>query len=202
MRIESNVQLLVEGRELESFCEALTDHLGLQNLQLQNFGGVTQLKTFLPALTKMSDFSRVTSIGIVRDAESDAAAALQSVQRCLERAGLSVPTAPGQRIGDDLKITVMILPGNNQPGMLETLLCDTFLEEDVRICIDTFFECVEERQDRIVRKPYKARARAYLATKPDPHLSIGVAAKRRYWNLDHPVLQPFCRFLRRVAMDG
>lgn len=202
VRIESNVQLLVEGRDLEGFCEGLTNHLGLQNLQIQNFGGVNQLRTFLPALTKMSDFSRVTSIGIVRDAERDAAAALQSVQRCIEHAELSVSTAPAQRIGDDPTITVMILPGDNQPGMLETLLCDTFIEEDVCSCINTFFDCVEEHQGRSVRKPYKARARAYLATKPDPHLSIGVAAKRRYWDLDHPVLQPLRVFLRRVAVDG
>lgn len=201
MRIESNVQLLVEGRDLKGFCEGLTDHLGLQNLQIQNFGGVDQLRTFLPVLTKMSDFSRVTSIGVVRDAERDAAAAFRSVQGCLDHAGLSVPTAPDQRSGDDPTITVMILPGENQPGMLETLLCDTFIEEGVSSCIDTFFDCVKELQGQPVRKPYKARARTYLATKPDPHLSIGVAAKRKYWDLDHPVLQPLHKFLRRVAVD-
>ena len=47
--------------------------------------------------------------------------------------------------------------------------------------------------------PYKARARAYLATKRDPHLSVGVAAKRGYWQLDHPVLQPLRGFLQNLA---
>ena len=197
--LESEVQLLVEGRDLEGFCEGLIQHLKLEDIQIHNFGGVTELRTFLGGFTKRSGFSRVASIGIVRDAEEDATNALKSVQGCLEHAELSVPNTTGQPVGDHPAITVMILPDGSRPGMLETLLCETFSDENVRTCVDMFFECVEGLQPGIVRKPYKARARAYLATKPDPHLSVGVAAKRKYWNLDHPVLQPLRSFLREIA---
>ena len=52
----------------------------------------------------------------------------------------------------------MVLPGDNQAGMLETLLCETFRDEGVCTCIDTFFKCVEEVQREAVHRPYKARA--------------------------------------------
>ena len=45
----------------------------------------------------------------------------------------------------------------------------------------------------------KARAHAFIATKPDPHVSVGVAARKKYWNLDHPALTPVCDFLRSVV---
>ena len=201
-RIESEVQLLVEGNDLVGFCEGLITHLRLENLQVQNFLGVTQLRTFLPLLTKMSGFARVTCVGIVRDAERHAAGAFESVQGCLERAGLPVPETTGQCFGDSPAIGVMILPGEGRDGMLETLLCDTFRDAATWTCIENFFQCVEELQDEPLHRPEKARARAYLATKRDPHLSIGVAAKRGYWDLDHPSLQPLCAFLQELAVAG
>ena len=197
--IRAKVQLLVEGSDAEGFFDALIEHLALENIQLQNFGGVTELRTFLPAFTKRSGFSRVTSVGIVRDAETTATGAFESVRGCLQRAGLPIPNATGQRVGDHPAITVMILPDGHQPGMIETLLCETFSNEDMRTCIDTFFKCVEEFQGRVVHRPDKARARAYLATKRDPHLSVGNAAKRGYWDLEHTALQPLHTFLRDIV---
>lgn len=197
-KIEHEIQLLVEGRDPEGFCEELIKHLTLKNVQIQNFGGVNQLRTFLPAFTKMSGFSGVTKVGIVRDAEENATDAFKSVQGCLERAGLSIPNKPEQPFGSQPEIAVMILPGGNRSGMLETLLCETFGEEDVHSCIDGFFECVEALQID-VHRPDKARVRAYLATKPEPNVSTGVAAKRRYWDFNHRALQPFCTFLKALA---
>ena len=215
-QITSEVQLLVEGADVEGFCEGVRQHLvrlrqridhrnpdpvqtALEGIQIQNFGGVTQLGEFLKGFVKMSDFSGVTSVGIIRDAEGKAADAFKSVQGCLKDARLDVPRMTRERVGERPAITVMVLPGDNQAGMLETLLCETFRDEGVCTCIDTFFKCVEEVQREAVHRPYKARARAYLATKQDPHLSIGVAAQRGYWNLDHPALQPLCEFLVAVA---
>ena len=215
-QITAEVQLLVEGADLEGFCEGVRRHLArlpqgidqrdpdpvqaaLEGIQIQDFGGVTQLREFLKVFVKMPGFSGVTSVGIIRDAEGNAGGAFESVRGCLEDAGLQVPNRTGERVGEHPAITVMVLPGDNQAGMLETLLCETFREEDVRTCIDTFFECVEEVQGEAVHRPGKARVRAYLATKRDPHLSIGVAARRGYWNLNHPALQPLCQFLIAVA---
>ena len=82
--------------------------------------------------------------------------------------------------------------------MLETLLCRTFAGTAVDRCIDGFFQCAEESGSSIHR-PDKARARAYLATTRDPHLSVGVAAKAGHWEPDHAAFDGVRRFLRALA---
>lgn len=198
-KIESDVQLLVEGRDSEGFFKALSRHLGLTNVQIQDFGGVNDLRNFLRAFVTGPDFSLVTSIGIVRDAEDSSRRAFESVQGSLKGAGLPVPQAAGQLLGDRPAVAVMILPGANRAGMLETLLNETLCGDQVQACIDDFFRCVEEHCGEPVRRLHKARAHAYLATKPDPHLSVGFAAKRGYWDLEHKSLEPLRAFLREIA---
>ncbi len=197
--ISSEAQLLVEGNDADAFFEAMIRHLSLENLQVQNFGGVTELRTFLSAFVKLSDFSGVKSIGIIRDAEDSALGAFESVRGSLERAELTVPDAIGKLTGDRPAVSVMILPGPNRTGMLETLLWDTIRDDEVRVCIDAFFDCVEELHGEALHRPHKSRARAFLATKHDPHLSVGNAAKRGYWDLDHLALGPVRTFLREIV---
>ena len=62
--------------------------------------------------------------------------------------------------------TVQIVPRHDQPGMLETLLCQSFAEDPLTECIDNFFACLDERTVSI-KRPDKARARVYLTTKPE-----------------------------------
>ena len=196
-QIEKRKQLLVEGNDYRNFFQALIDHLEIQDLQIQNFGGVSELGGFLSAFVIMPNFATVTSIGVVRDAETSATSAFQSVQSSLHGAGLTVPEGSGERDRsiDPLATTVLILPGGNKPGMLETLLCATFAESRVNRCIDDFFRCVEERTNGTVTRPEKARAHAYLATQPEPNVSVGVAAKKGYWDLNHASLSKVRSFM-------
>ena len=187
------IQLLVEGNDQRNFFEAFIEHLSLDNIQIQNFGGVKELRGFLLALASAPGFREtVQSVGIVRDAETSAQDALQSVQSSLSNAGLPMPNQPG----GSPAVTVLILPGDNCPGMLETLLNETFANTPEEACINAFFECVEDASGVSIQRPHKARAQAYLATKPEPHLSVGVAAKRDYWDLDHDVFDQVRQFLR------
>ena len=69
--------------------------------------------------------------------------------------------------------------------MLETLLCRSVVNEPVNDCINGFLQCADVLPGVDIRKPYKARAHAYLATQPEPQVSVGVAALKGYWPLDH-----------------
>ncbi len=113
--------------------------------------------------------------------------AFQSVQSSLRNAVLPVPNSPEERTGTSPAVAVLILPGNNDPGMLETLLCKSFADTPENQCINAFFDCIEALPDVSIKRPDKARAHAYLTTKPEPHLSVGVAEKRDYWDLDHRI---------------
>ena len=192
----SPIQLLVEGNDQRNFFEAFIEHLSLENIQIQNFGGVNELRGFLLALANAPGFREtVQSVGIVRDAETSAQGAFQSVRGSLENAGLPVPNQPEGRAGSSPAVTVLILPGNNRTGMLETLLNETFANTPEDACINAFFECVEAISTVSVNNPAKARAYAYLTTKPNPHHSVGMAAKQRYWDLDHDVFSRVRQFL-------
>lgn len=198
--IKSETQLLVEGNDQRNFFEAFIDHLSLENIQIQNFGGVSELRDFLEGLVSATGFRQIVqSLGIVRDAETSAGSAFQSVQSSLRNAELSVPDSPAKRTGISPAVTVLILPGDNRTGMLETLLCESFADTSVDHCIDDFFTCVENLLNVSIKNPDKARAHAYLTTKPDPHFSVGVAAKKDYWDLDHRVFGNVRDFLQRIT---
>jgi len=205
--ITKEALLLVEGKDPLNFFGGLCKHLSLsQKLQIMNFGGVDELRKFLGGLTSASGFANVKSIGIIRDAERKSApetaapAAFQSVQGSLGHVKLAVPAEPEKPSCDGKPvIRVFILPGQDRPGMLETLLCETFADAPENCCIDDFFRCVEQCPDSDVRNPDKARVRAFLATKRDPYPSVGVAAREGYWNLGHEALEPARTFLQAVA---
>ena len=147
-------------------------------------------------------FQTVQSLGIVRDAETSAERAFQSVQSSLERAKLPVPDSLAERTGDSPAVAVLILPGDNRQGMLETLLCESFAATPVEDCIDDFFKCVKSLPSVSIERSDKARAHAYLTTKPNPHFSVGVAAKNDYWDLDHSVFSTVRDFLQMIAASA
>ena len=199
--IKSAVQLLVEGNDQRNFFEAFTSHLEIANVQIQNFGGVSELRDFLEGFVGATGFREtVQSLGIVRDAETSAGGAFQSVQSALRNAELPVPDSPAERTDTSPAVTVLILPGDNRQGMLETLLCESFADNPVEECIDDFFKCVESLPDVSIERSDKARAHAYLTTKPNPHFSVGVGAKNDYWNLDHSVFSTVRDFLQTIAV--
>lgn len=197
-RIESPKQLLVEGNDQRNFFQALIRHLTLSEIQVQDFRGVNELRDFLSGFTIRSDFGSVTSIGIVRDAEGSAQSAFQSVQGSLRNANLPVPTKAGERESGNPSVSVLILPDESSPGMLETLLCRTFEGSEVDRCIDDFFACAAASPNVSINNPDKARAFAYLTTTPNPHHSVGIAAHQGIWNLNHEAFEGVRDFLQAL----
>ena len=194
-----SIQLLVEGNDQRNFFNAFIGHLSLPDIQVQDFGGVKELRNFLSLLVRLPDFhDTVSSIGIVRDAELSAPSAFQSVQGSLANAGLSVPDKPREPTNSPPSVNVLILPDDDSPGMLETLLCRTFENTQMDSCIDDFFDCIRDATNEDLYRPDKARAHAYIATQRDPHVSVGVATQRSYWDLDHTVFDGVRSFLRSL----
>jgi hypothetical protein len=83
--------LIVEGSEDQRFFEALANRLGLQSMQTLPLGGKTQLRSTLKALTASPGFASVASLGLVRDANGDPAAAFRSMIDALVAAKLPAP---------------------------------------------------------------------------------------------------------------
>ncbi len=199
--ITEPIQLLVEGKDGRNWFLALVRHMGVEEgVQVQNYRSVSELRSFLQMFARAPGFVNVTAVGIVRDAEEKPASdALARVRGALEYAGLPAPSVPDTIADGPPRVSVLILPDGTNPGMLESLLSETVKGTPVADCIDEFLKCAERDGGSQIKRPDKAFAHAFLATRPDPHVSVGVAAQKRYWDLDHPALDGVRSFLRDLS---
>lgn len=196
-KISSATVLLVEGNDHRNFFEAFRDHLGISPLQIFNYGGVAQLIAFLSTFVKSEGFAGVRRLGIARDAERSAHSAFQSVRSALDKANLARPDAVGAVALGDPAVSVLVLPEDGA-GMLETVLARSFAGTRADRCIDRFFACIQ-RDGPKLQRPEKARTTAFLATTPDPHVSVGVAAKKKVWKFEHDAFRTIREFLSRLG---
>jgi len=184
--------LLVEGSTPVHFFEALLCQLGLNDsVEIRDFGGVRQMRAFVRAFASSSEFRRlVKSMGVVRDAETNAGGARQSVDDALKAAAL--PEA--------VQTSVFILPDNERPGMIETLCIESVRQTPVFSCVEQFFQCVETQGVDLPGAPHDAknRAQAFLATRSEVQLYPGIAAYRGYWPWDSAVFANLKEFLEAL----
>ena len=213
--------LVVEGTHEQAVMGALLDQhdmQGLDPIDVQPIGGKTQLRTNLrnlardPALLKRHNDGADIAVGVVRDADENAASALQSVRSALESAGFPAPTSVCEALKGDLHsedglviegvtVAIFIMPGEGRTGALEDLLIEAVQGEAAYECVDGLFTCLESAQLPLppAHRMGKARAAAYVATKPKPAMHVGSAAKEGYWPFDHPAFDPVKQFLRSLA---
>jgi hypothetical protein len=174
-------QLLVEGVIPYSFFEAFLSHYNLPGFQIQNFGGNNELKGFIGALKRITGFKQmVTSLAIVRDAETDPIAAFRSVCFSLNNEDLPVPIGSGNLVQGPPKIGIYILPDSDSPGMLESLCLRAVIDDPVMPCVNEYFDCMNRIEERVIKD--KARLQAFLASRQKPGLILGQAAIEGYLN--------------------
>jgi hypothetical protein len=192
-------QLLVEGRDAVAFFGALLKHLDLSEVQIRNFGGINELRSFLKALRNEPDFwGKVSSLGVIRDAENNPQGAFQSVRDSLLAANLPAPTNTMVSVGADPQVSILILPDAVTPGMLETL-CLAAVENDPAMqCVEAYFNCLKQQMAVSPRNPTKARLHAFLSSRPKSDLLIGEAANAGYFPWNHPTFDQVKQFLQSL----
>lgn len=191
--------LVVEGDTPMHFCEAMLRHLKLENdIEIRSFGGIGDFGLFIGDLARSADFGKVLSLGVVRDAENDASAALASVQHALTAAGLTPARTP------PVQTSIFILPDNRNPGMIETL-CMQAVQGEATLagpfqCVQDFFFCLSKGGVALPALPVLAKnqAQAYLATLKTTQMFPGVAAYHSAWPLQSALFAPLKRFLQSM----
>ncbi|MEA3345448.1 MAG: DUF3226 domain-containing protein [Chloroflexota bacterium] len=190
--------LIVEGEDDRRLFSELIAHLHLSEIEVRAIGGKTKFRSNVKALTITSGFDKVSSVGVIRDADEDPTAAFQSVCDALQDTGLPRPEEPLQPVGDSPQVLVMLLPDGETPGMLEDLCLQSVKEDPATRCVDEYFECLQDQLNVLPRNLSKARLHAFLASRERPDLRLGEAAQRGYWLWDHPVFEQSKRFLRML----
>lgn len=186
--------IVVEGQDEVYFLDALLRNMKITDMEVREVGGKQQFKDKLPALVRMSGFSDVEVLAIIRDADNNAAAAFKSISNILKKEGLKPATEVTQFSEGSPKIGIFIMPGNSDAGMLEDLCLKTVENHPAMDCVQLFANCIselEEAPNNIV----KAKAQAFLAAMPKDVNSVGVGAQKGYWNFNSEELNDLKSFI-------
>jgi hypothetical protein len=208
LEIGSDLLLVHEGTADLQVLGALMRHVTIQGFQLIELGGQPKMRHFFKALAKSPHFKSpvrgfetpVRAIAVVIDAETDAEATFQSVCDALTAADLPAPSAAGGISDGPLRIGVFLLPDNHSAGKIETLCLRSVADDPAWSCVGLFFDCVKERTGKLPANLDKAHAQAFLSTRPEPDLPVGLAALEGYWRWESPVFAPLIGFLKAISI--
>ena len=177
--------LVVEGTDDELFFCTFAEHIQLHDIQTMPIGGKTKLRLNLKLLKLSHNFPKVTSLCIVRDANNNPTDAFKSVCDALKDAKLPAPQQARLPTNSTPRVTVIILPNENESGMLEDLCLRAVASDPAMHCVDRYFQCLQQEAQNLPRNLSKAKVRAFLASRPDPEKRLGEAAQANYWPCDH-----------------
>ncbi|MGN1405514.1 MAG: DUF3226 domain-containing protein [Erysipelotrichaceae bacterium] len=176
-----------------------------ENIQVMDFGGIKDLKSFLMLLKNMEQYENVKSIMIIRDAEKDCKIALRDVETALKAAQLPVPEGPGEWAGEQIKIGYLLFPNlgkDVREGTLEDLCLEILSEEspsDVLVQIENFTNFLEDENLRNLKWKHKSKLHTYFSVTNDYVGSkIGEAAQKQAFNWESEKLKPMTRFIERI----
>jgi hypothetical protein len=197
-RIEKPKLLIVEGKDEELFFACMIQHLQLTEIQVAGIGGKNRIRSELKAIVKEPPFSKVESLGVTRDADTDPNAAFKSVKDALAEAGLPSPKKPLQPAKGPPRVNVMILPSSDRKGALEDLCLDAVSHDPANTCVDEYFDCLEDKDVAWPRALSKAKVRVFLSSRSAPTLPLGLAATKGYWPFDNAAFEPLMKFLKSL----
>ena len=196
IEIEKTKLLLVEGADALYFFISALGAFGVDDVQVMDFGGITELTNFLETLSRLKNYESVITIAVARDAETGTSSAIQSVKKSFKEAKLPVPDKPFEFAEDNLRTAFMLFPGsdgqNLQPGTLEDLCLAIVKDTPAFGCVDEYIECLKKWNDQKIRHLHKIKLHSYLAGKDEfTGLKIGEAAKAGAWDWEHPNFKQF-----------
>jgi uncharacterized protein DUF3226 len=183
--LRSTKLALVEGKDEINFYSALAVKMGLAGVEIQTFAGVNNLRGTLDALRGVEGFDQLVALGIVRDAEGDGVAALQSVRDALRATNFAVPTRGLERVGANPAVVVLINPHDEPNGRFEDVCIRSVVDTEVMKCADAYVNCLKRLGTGKPTREWKTRVHAYIAAQDHPEVSLGVAARYGYFPLDH-----------------
>jgi len=200
--------ILCEGRDAEGFLinylESKTlsyDKRFSNDIQVLNFGGISELDNYLMNLKNMEKFEQVKSLAIIRDAEKDYSKACREVTNSLRKSDIATPECCGKWIQNDtgLNVGYILFPLNSKAGTLEDL-CLQIISEDngkeISSSIEAFLLEMEKSYGRKYRRKHKNVLHTYLSTSDEyVTMPLGMASKAGAFSWDSTYLAPLKSFL-------
>lgn len=190
--------MLVEGPDDFHFFRFLRPR---DDVQIHVYEGKDQLRLEIQTISAVEGYDQIKRIAIVRDADGDPNAAVQSVLTQWANAlNETVPNvASDQWFADSQgrQWSVWIMPNPNLVGDLEELLWQAVGVSDHRTCIDDLIKCLDTCDPVPFGSKTKARLYSWLSTQREPLKELYAAFKpgKGFFDPSHPA---FARFAALV----
>ena len=193
LRIQQPKRVLVEGDDEVRLFGALAKHLGISDLQINQYGGSPKLRSYLKAFQLLDGVENIKSLAVVADADSDRNRAEDRIRGALSAADLPSPSEPLEVLSQDsLCVCYLVVPHEAESGMIEDVCLDSVESDPAIDCVDGYFECIRQTNvpgPKEVRMA-KARLHAFLASREEPHLRLGEAADKGIWDFEADAFRP------------
>jgi len=177
-----NFHIVVEGKEDLLFLKGYLGFLGMpfSGECFKSLGGWSNLDGYLPTIEEKRDNG--VKVLIVFDANADRETRTREINRVL--GGIDLP--------------VFLFPNDESDGDLEDVLMQIIAPEnrDIFACFEDYKQCLKKCNPEYTSPDDKAKVYAYKE-------AVGALQKRddqfdsKYWNYDHPALDPLKDFLTR-----
>lgn len=185
--------VLVEGPDDFHFIRFLSRR---DDLQIHIYEGKTSLQEEIGVLRMVEGFDRLERVVMMRDADDDPQAALQSVlsqwSNAMDEPVPQVRSEEWFADGVGREWLVWIVPNSQDPGDIEELLWRTVKPSPHKDCVEQMIACLGS----LSTTPYKSRTKAlmysWLATQSDPvkQLYSALDPKAGFFDPLDPVLRP------------
>ena len=199
LQIEQPKQVLVEGNDDVRLFRALARHLGISDIQINQYRGRDNLRTFLRTFTALPGFASVNSLAVVADANSNRNGAEDRIRDALSNAGLPSPRRPLETLAQgNLRVCYLVVPHDAASGMIEDVCLDSVQADPAIDCVERYFECIEQTNVGGPREVWRAKARlhAFLASRERPDLRLGEAADTGIWDFGADAFSPLKDLLK------
>ncbi len=204
MKIEKPKLLLVEGKDEECFFSALCNLLKIDDIEIIATKGKDRFKSEFDAIVNAPGFEIVKSLGIIQDADDSMVNAIKSIRSSLNKHHMPSPEGHNRFSENELiRVGIFIAPGNQDNGMLESLVLQTVADHPVRIISDSYIEALREKLNnpanespyKFPRNVHKAKLHSFLAGMEHYIPSLGIAAQKGYFDLESEALKEARDFL-------
>ena len=206
--------LFCEGRDEKEFLEQYINRFLInedaiyKKILVINFGGNNELINRLKATKLLEGFNYVKGIAVIRDAETNASGAQQSIIGSLSNCGIS-----GDLISSNpyYLFPYKDINGIWQNGTLEDLCIDIVADNvynevsacKLLPCCNTFLETIKNLRGGEFPRKHKNLLHTYFsATNKFVDLKIGEAARAGAFNWQHQKLNDLKAFLLTLANMG
>ncbi|MFH1923178.1 MAG: DUF3226 domain-containing protein [Planctomycetota bacterium] len=205
--IEKPVAVAVEGLDcFYTLLNQIKDDPDLQDVQLWDFMdlGRGKFSRWLSIFKTLEGFEdRVGAIGVIRDAEGNAAGMADSIKSAFEDNGFPVPTESMSVIAGRPALGFLLMPHGEDSGCLEHAVLQAASPDLPMQCVEQYLDCVENGS----RNPNpnwraKMKVHALIATGENPAWTLSESVRAGLWDMEHAALRVMMDFIRKLSRDA